>query len=386
MSAAKMYPTIAVQGRPRERGQQYGETARERVRRSILAYHDICAYYTGGWTWEQVCAEAAAFEAPIERYEPAYLQELRGIAEGAGVEELDVLAIWVRTEVIYAARARDAVATGSRTLPPECSCFALMGSRAADGRMLIGTNDDWLGHATDTAVLLEVRREDGPNFVTLTEAGRMAGVGMNAAGIGLVGNALVSEADRGQPGVPMQVLLRAIYDCETIPDALMALQRHERASSLNYLVAHEDGLALDVEAAPGDYSQVWLGQPEDGLILHTNHFVNPGFRGRDASVYATPDSPTRLERLRQLVEARKGERLDREFFMKALADHAMYPHSLCAHADPQDPPETRKQTLGSMIMDLAARRMWLACGNPCTVAYEDLDYSRLLRPTKKGTP
>ena len=50
--------------------------------------------------------------------------------------------------------------------------------------------------------------------------------------------ALVTDADVGEPGLPYHVLLRAVLDCATVTDALAALQGGARSSSANYLVAH----------------------------------------------------------------------------------------------------------------------------------------------------
>lgn len=44
---------------------------------------------------------ALEFEPVIRRKWPAYLEEMRGIAEGAGVELSDVLALNVRTEIAF---------------------------------------------------------------------------------------------------------------------------------------------------------------------------------------------------------------------------------------------------------------------------------------------
>src|SRR3712207_1677767 len=111
-----MYPIIEVSGSPVERGRQHGEAARERVHRSIEGYREVFAHYAG-WDWSRVRDEAAAFRAPVEAYGPAYADEIRGVAEGAAVDELDVLALNVRTEIMFAATARD-VKAGQR-LPAE---------------------------------------------------------------------------------------------------------------------------------------------------------------------------------------------------------------------------------------------------------------------------
>src|SRR5690242_5122458 len=144
-----MYPRIEVEGGSGERGRQYGEAARERVQRSVEAYGEVFAHYAG-WDWERVRAAAAAYRAPVEAYEPRYLEEIDGLAAGAAVDPLDVLAINVRTEIMFAATARDLTRA-----PAECTAFAAVPSRTADGALLVGQNWDWLLHAADTTVVLE---------------------------------------------------------------------------------------------------------------------------------------------------------------------------------------------------------------------------------------
>lgn len=366
-----MYPRIEVEGGPAERGRQYGEQTRERVQRSVEAYGEVFAHYAG-WDWERVRAAATEYRAPVAAYEPRYLEEIDGLAEGAGVDPLDVLAINVRTEIMFAATARDL----SRA-PAECTSFAAVPTRTVDGALLVGQNWDWLPHAADTTVILEARQDDGPDFVTVVEAGLLAKAGMNSAGIAIATNALVSAADEGRPAVPFHILLRALMDAETPADALSALGRRERSSSANYLIAHADGIALDVEAAPGDYSQLWLGYPEDGVLLHTNHFANPGFTGRDVGLVSMPDTPFRLMRARQLVAEQPGP-LDREFFEGLLADHAAFPLGVCCHPDPRCEPLDQSATLASLIMEPATRRLWVAAGTPCTAPFELLDYGAWL--------
>lgn len=107
----------------------------------------------------------------------------------------------------------------------------------------------------------------------MVEAGLLAKTGMNAAGLGLVTNALVTDADVGAPGLPYHVLLRAILDYATVTEALAALQAGVRSSSANYLIAHATGAVLDVEAAPGDFTCLYPRFPDDGVLLHTNHFL-----------------------------------------------------------------------------------------------------------------
>jgi isopenicillin-N N-acyltransferase-like protein len=377
------FPTVRVSGPSRERGRQYGEAARDRVRTSIDAYREVFAHYTG-WDWEKVTDEAVRYVEPVRAFGERYLEEMHGLAEGAGVAFDDVLAINTRTEVMFAAKAR---AAGQRTrMPAECTAFAVLPEASANGHTLIGQNWDWLPHSFDTCVVLEVQQDDGPDFVTVVEAGLLAKAGMNSSGIGLCANALVSDADRGEPGVPFHVALRGILDAENPSDALGVLQRGFRSSSANYMVAHRDGIAVDVEGAPGDFSRLFLLFPERGVMTHTNHFLSPSFDGKDVSLWVMPDSPFRLERMRSQVAAADGA-LSIETFRSALSDHANYPSGICCHPDARDAVPDQGATVASILMDLDERRMWLADGQPCSHPYRVLEYGEFLsKPSRIASP
>lgn len=370
--AADTYPHVRVSGTPFERGASYGSQARERVHRSIDGYARVFSA-GAGLEWTAVRHLAERFEDPIGEFGPDYLEELRGIAHGAAVDFLDVLSINVRTEIMYSAKARDAEAAFRRA---ECTSYALVPAPGDSSPVIVGQNWDWLVHCFETVVVLEAERLDGPSFVTVVEAGLLAKVGMNAAGLGLATNALATDADKGEPGVPFHILLRAILDCETVSESLATLQRGLRSSSANYLVAHEDGSALDVEAAPGDYSRLFLVDPS-GPYLHTNHFLSSRFDGRDVSLWAMPDSPVRLGRVK--AASRGPTPLDGQRMMALMADHAGYPDSVCCHPNQHHAPTEQGATIASVVMEPASRTMWLADGQPCTRAFRCLDYGDLLK-------
>jgi isopenicillin-N N-acyltransferase-like protein len=367
------FPHVRVAGSPRARGRAYGEQARDRVRRSVEAYREVFAADTG-WDWPSVRAHARQYALPIQRFDARYLEEIRGIAEGAGLDEEDVLAINVRTEVMFAATARRAADPSRRV--GECTAFAVTPERSDDGHTVIGQNWDWLLHAEDTVVVLEAQQDDGPDYVTVVEAGLLAKTGMNSSGIGLVTNALASDADAGVPGIPYHVALRAVLDAETISDAYAALQRGYRSSSANYLIAHADGLAVDIEASPGDFDQLYLTFPTDGVLLHTNHFLSPRFTGRDVSLWVMPDSPFRLARIGAATT--DAGPLSLETFRRALADHANFPSGVCCHPDARSAPLDRGTTVASIVMDLDTATMEVADGHPCTTPYRRLDYAAFL--------
>ena len=101
----------------------------------------------------------------MDAFEPAYVEEMRGIAEGARLEFEDVALLNARTEILKLGlrpdlrrrlAADDEACTGVVALP-----------EATEGRRLIhAQNWDWKVECAATAVVLCVRRDDGPDLLT----------------------------------------------------------------------------------------------------------------------------------------------------------------------------------------------------------------------------
>jgi isopenicillin-N N-acyltransferase-like protein len=357
------FPRIRVQGGPFERGQQYGVQAAGRIRKSVEIYRRVFQHYAG-WDWGQVTAHAGAYAAPIAAYRAHFIDEMRGIAAGAGLAFEDVLALNVRTEIMFAAVARAAAG--------ECTAVVALPEATPDGHTLLAQNWDWKPDTAETVVLLEVEPDQGPRFITAVEAGLLAKTGMNSAGIGLVTNALVSDQDQGVPGIPYHAVLRAILESERLSQALLAVTYHRRASSANYLIAHRDGEAINVEAAPGDYARVYTAFPAGGTYSHTNHFICPGFDLKDVGLWEGPGSLFRQHRAEKFLAGRRGG-CDVAALQEILADHFNYPNAVCAHPDPDLARVEQYATVFSIVMDLDSATIWLADGNPCRTPYRRLD-------------
>jgi isopenicillin-N N-acyltransferase-like protein len=322
-----------------------------------------------GWDWAESTRRAGWFRGPIEAFRPHHVEELLGIAEGAGVAFEDVLALNVRTELMFAGRGQG---QADAAFPLECSAFAIVPRGSDGGHILVGQNWDWLLHSAETVIVLHVQRDDGPDFVTVVEAGMLAKCGFNASGVGLMTNALVSDEDVGTPAIPYHVVLRAILDADSVAEAAATISGATRSSSANYLLADRSGAALDVEAAPGDGSRLATLMAMDGVLVHTNHFVSPSLVGEDLTLALSPSSPIRLERLRvALVSAPSPRSVD--VVQRALADHADDPMAVCGHPDPARHPLERTATIASVIVDLDRQRMWVAEGPACGVDYRPLD-------------
>lgn len=353
---------IRVHGAPVARGRMYGQRAAARVHRCIDRYRDVFAQ-RAGLEWDDAIAHARTFLPAIESFAPQALAEMRGIADGAAVPFEHVLVLNCRSELMFAAAKRRGVPP-----PSECTSFAVTPEASANGHMLLGQNWDWVPFAREVCVLVDVQREDKPPFVTIVEAGMLAKVGVNAAGLGLCTNTLVSHEDAGQQGVPYHVMLRALLDAASVTEAARTLGSVQRALSANYLLADRSGEAMNFETTAGGKAQIRPTRPQDGLLAHANHFLDPQFAAIDAYVANSPHSITRLEDIRRGLGG--GVRPDVLRLQDVLRSHDHAPNGVCSHPDPAAHPLYARTTVASVLMDLTAGELWFTDGPPCAAAYE----------------
>ncbi|MDX6229838.1 MAG: isopenicillin-N N-acyltransferase like protein, partial [Frankiales bacterium] len=251
----------------------------------------------------------------------------------------------------------------------ECTSFAVAPRRMADGRVVAGQNWDWLEHAGDNVIVLEVHRDDGPDFATIVEAGQLAKVGLNSAGVGLCTNTLISDGDEGREGVPYQVLLRSVLDSGSAADAAATVRAASRANSANYLIVDDTGFMVDLETAPFEGGFRTLPE-DDGILTHANHFLCDGLTSTDRYLERKPHSLNRFANLRSSLHDSDDLTLDR--LRTALADHRQSPQSVCQHADSAVLAEERTCTLAGILLDVGERRMHYTSGSPCTQDWEQI--------------
>ncbi|MCG2624821.1 C45 family peptidase [Arthrobacter sp. I2-34] len=376
---AGKFPRIRVSGDPLERGSQYGTQARSQVLAARAGYER--SFAGAGLPWGEAVAFSERYLEPVRESFPAQIAEMHGIADGAGIPFDDIFAMNCRTEILWTAFANRA-GQAARRCGAECSSFALTPARTSSGTTLVGQNWDWLLHGFESVVLLEVERHDGPNFVTIVEAGLLAKTTLNSAGVGIAVNTLVSSLDNGQPGLPFHVLIRALADCRTAFDALETLSSHFRASSGNFVVGSPGGAILNIETAPGDTRTVRPLLADGGALVHTNHFLDNIVGGHDLAGSAMADSFIRLQRMRELV-AHPPTPATIGSLDAALADHIDYPGSICCHPDPRSNESERWSTVMSVVMDLEQRTLYLSEGNPCEAERQRLDFGPLLAENSK---
>ncbi|MEU0375254.1 C45 family peptidase, partial [Streptomyces sp. NPDC006283] len=180
-------PVIEISGTPLQRGRQYGEAVSLQLE-AALGYYAEAFGESSGLTWQQVTSRAARWMEPVRDHAPHLLEEMQGIADGAGIGLLDVLALNARGEVIYDdsfARMR-----GEEEPAEGCTSFAAYGPASGDGHVWAGQNWDWRAGVADTVVMLRIVQPPKPTLIMQVEAGQIGRQGANSAGIALNANGL----------------------------------------------------------------------------------------------------------------------------------------------------------------------------------------------------
>lgn len=358
-------PLIYLSGDAFTRGQRFGREASNSIAQNIDTYWGLFKNRVG-MEPEDVLANALEFAGPIEAYSPSLLEEMRGIAYGAGRRFEEILALNVRSELMFAAGMK----------PEGCTSLGLGPKATANGHVIVAQNWDWNPATRHTCVLLVIEPTDGQAVVTFTEAGLVGKIGFNASGVGLCLNAL--STDRPAPhglGAPVHVLCRTVLDqARNATDAVSILGQAQRGGPANYLVGSKDGAVVDAETAPWSFGCI---HPHRGMVTHANHYELADFQAEDVGKSRFPDSMMRSFRIAELLEPYLGS-LNVDTVKTALSDNQGWPRSICRHLDERQAPYERFVTIASLIMDLTGMTLYFCDGAPCESRYNAFSMEELL--------
>ena len=359
---AAYFPCIEVSGTPRERGLAQGRAVPERVGRSVALYrNELAKRNVDAATQDRL---ARRFVSVIADFDPDYLEEMRGIAEGANLPLEAIVTVNCRTEMMFgfkeAAQIHEKMEDG-------CTGVVALPSVTASGRLLHAHNWDWREEAADSTIVMRVRSDHGPDILTMVEAGGLARHGFNTAGVALSANFLACDRDFTMPGVPLAILRRKILEQTNLAFAAKVPGTTRRFCSNNIILSQADGEALDLECVPDEC--FWI-QPEGGILAHSNHFISPTARVRIRDTYfgTNPDTLYRVTRVHDYLAARRGK-IDYKDMVGALSDRYGAPDSVLRSPKPAAF-DAISATVCMIVMDPKIGKMWIA-----RKPYERIDFA-----------
>ncbi|MET8473625.1 C45 family peptidase [Streptomyces sp. NPDC006422] len=334
---------------PHERGTLLGARFGTEVARVSALYLEHFAAL--GLTAERVRELAEAGHEALRAWAPGLAAESDACADAAGVERWQVAAVGARTEILAAC-------------PPagegECSTAVYAAAGAAPQTVQTW---DWHDHLVPDALLHAFTPAPGRSVKLFTEFGAAAKIGVNGAGLGVHFNILFHRADGAGGGVPVHAVARRILEeADTLEQAVEIAGSARVSASTSLTVVTARG-AASLELSPLGLAVVRPG--DDGWLLHTNHFLDPGLAEGDV---CPGDSSTaeRLAHLRAVRAALPG--LKPAERAAALCGSEGGGAVVCMRPDAAKPLHEQWGTLLTVGLDVAGHALDYAVGTPDSAA------------------
>jgi isopenicillin-N N-acyltransferase-like protein len=352
-------PILDLYGDPVDRGRVHGEKMSVQIGQNIERY--MKRFELLGFGRDAVLSESAKWSEALRSKDTVFWEEIDGVVQGSGHSLDEITLLNVRYELLV--NMMKSNAQHQATAMDACTSFAVLPERSKTGETMIGQNWDWVKDIH--TMVSRVTREDGPDFIHIGETGTIGGLqGVNENGIGTVINALLTPDDGKYPyEKPYRMRVRDIMNARNMQEAILAVCGTNRSVSMNFLLAHEDGIAIDIETSPDREAFIY---PEDGLLTHSNHFCELDIESEVVKLW--PNTMYRNVRLERLL--RQSQELDSTTIQLAMADHFSHPHSICAHYDDNEAETLRLQSNHSIMISLNQRTLYITDSSPCKSDYE----------------
>lgn len=350
---------IELAGTPYEMGLAHGKALKPEIAELVKRWKEDLArtYKMTAEDFVRKFLAATDFKPAIERWTPGLLDEVRGIAEGAGID----------FDTIYAFQLIDETwVMGREASLDKCTSIAA-GARAGSPAFVSQTMDiPGFYHGFQTVLRI---RDEVRNLETLvfTIPGVVALNGVNSRSVGVCVNA-VTQLAYSPKGLPVAFVIRGILRQKTYGEAVKFLEDIPPAAPQNYMIGGP-WEAAGFERSAGRMSRF---MPFDGAAFtyHTNHpIVNDDL---------TPRFAEQLKRRGQTL-AQYGAFCTRfAFLRKALADNTAVLDLDRLKALYADRPSgiNNAGTYGCTIMILGGKpELHISPGRPDARPFQRLDFA-----------
>jgi hypothetical protein len=348
---------LSLAGGPRAIGQRHGEACAAAIH-AFLADRQaqIGLWHAGGIAAAELHPRLEAHLACWRRWLPELVEELEGLAQGAGIDLHQAALLQLRRELI-----------GYSALPSigECSTIAARKTGSHPYAFLAQTVD----LAGDLAPLARVQRICGrargcPDILMFSFAGLLGYLGMNSAGLCVGINMIL--AGTWDIGVPPYLTVRRLLECRSVDECLEQLGRWPHASSRALTLMDERRLVV-AEFAP---HRLCVSADQE-QTAHTNHILDARLAADDRiNILSRNGSRRRLAVLHDYLQLRAqacagdcAAADPAEALFALLSGHQLPDEGLCVHAG-NNP--RREHTVAAIVLQPQAQGMAVRFGTPCS--------------------
>ncbi|MFC5472491.1 C45 family autoproteolytic acyltransferase/hydolase [Paraherbaspirillum soli] len=267
---------IALSGDSYAIGHQHGSALKER----IIAFRDDALYRINRilhkpTSMAELSPQIDAYVEAIRTYTPALLDEIRGLADGAGMLFEEAVLLQIRREMIGYSRTRT---------NGDCTTFARSGPSAALGQTI-----DLNGNMEQQLCILNVSRSNSRRVLLLSFTGLLGYLGLNEDGVAIGLNLVLGGS--WEPGIPPYLVIRHLLDNAGSAQECMELLRGLRVTGSRSLTICDRHHVFNVEILANT-----LSVTEHRQSVHANHFLNPAFAEQDQlNIFARNSSVRRQD-------------------------------------------------------------------------------------------
>jgi len=279
-------PVVDAAGNPFAIGAALRRHARAAIHTQVRRLPEFRALLA--WLGDPYLGE---LEAAARRFAPAHVAEIEGLAEGAE---------WSFAEAFVWNAKGDLRAAGA---PPGHGCTTLIA--VEDDVRLIAHNEDGAPAHRDDGFMVRCRPDAGLAFTSFAYPGLICGNSFAVNERGLVQTLNNVRGLDGRPGVPRQLVARAILDCAGLDAALALLEGWPRASGYHHGLAQAGDARLLAVEAPASGTAV---RRVADRHAHANHLIEPALAAVPQIV--TASSAARQERAEQRLVQERAAPLD----------------------------------------------------------------------------
>ncbi|KAJ5185339.1 Glycoside hydrolase family 1 [Penicillium cf. griseofulvum] len=302
-----------------------------------ISIYDTMFQHTSKLAWKDVREVATEFQATLRKITPHLLMEMEGIAEGAGLDVLDIIALNCRSEIALG-RFSD-------------GCTSLCWKKSETTRVL-SQNWDWTATVKKNLAMVSIEQVGKPTIYMVTEAGIVGKIGFNTNGVGTCLNAIRAKPMISSK-VPIHVALRLCLESTSVDNAVKTLESLGGVASAQHILCADSTKALGLELSPvGDKH---ISEDASGIIGHTNHFLQNRYVNEPPWLSG---SPIRLKRLGELTQELiqggvQGNAITPTLLReRVFSDTYNQPQSICCQEDPSRHISNRSSTLFNIVMNL----------------------------------
>jgi hypothetical protein len=333
---------VQLSGAPSEIGYQHGRLLAPEIA-DALAVAKLSFTHDGkrDWAFYRKAAETVFWP----RVDAEYRDEIRGIAEGSGLDVWDVVALNATLEFSY---YTDQLDKGRPKTAERCSAFVATGRQTKDGRPVIAHNN-WSGYLEGSRwnVIFEIRPASGHRILMDGYPGLIHSgddFGVNSAGIAITETTITGFKGFDVAGIPEFVRARkAMQYAASIDDFDRIMRTGNNGGYANaWLVA--DTNTGEIARLELGLKNVTLERTKDGVFVGANFPVSPKLAAEETTFDLKNPSLSanaRRKRWDELIPANAGK-VDLGLAKAFMADHrdahekrdgAPSERTLCGHVD-----------------------------------------------------